>query len=84
MTIKDMRRQYYGTRARPETHELHVNKSDSVKWLVEYYNLFGPDVPLAVFMFQVKCGEKIDLYFKGILTKFFCDGPTQLVSKELV
>jgi hypothetical protein len=87
MTIRDMRRQYYRSRARPETHELHVSKSDSVKWLVEYHAICGSHdhyPPLAVFMLQVKNRERIDLYFKGVPVKFFCDEPTQFVCKELV
>jgi hypothetical protein len=87
MTIKDMRRQYYRTQARPETHELHVSKSDSMAWLVEYHTKgfscqYRP--PLAVFVEEVTKGWRTDLYFKRILVKFFCEEPTQFVCKELV
>lgn len=82
ITIKYMRRVYYTCKARPETHLLHVNKKDSVSWLVEFHIACGRLEPLAVFIDAIKNGVGEPCFFKGILTKFFVDGPTAFVFKE--
>ena len=84
MTIKDIRREYYRTRARPETHELHVSKHDSMSLIVPFHAFCSDGSPLAVFTDEVKNGERTDLYFKRVQVKFFCDELTQFVCKELV
>ena len=83
ITIKYMRRVYYTSRARPETHELHINVKDSMAWLVEYHKVCLLGIPFAVFVDQIKNGDAEPCYFKGILVKFFFDNePTAFVFKE--
>jgi hypothetical protein len=80
-TLKEVRRSYYKTRARPETHELHVSRKDTMKWLLLYHSMDLYGFPLAMFVSEVLSGRYEGLCFKGILVKLNCDGPTGFVEK---
>jgi hypothetical protein len=80
--LKYIRRTYYTSRARPETHELHINVKDSMRWLVTFYKVDLSGMTFAQFVDAVKNGDAEPCFFKRILTKFFCDGPTQFVNVE--
>ncbi len=82
MTVKEIRRTYYTSRARPETHLLLVSNRDSMLWLIAYHAVDTKGRSLAQFVKEVAAGEETELYFKRIKTVFFSDHVTQFVPKE--
>jgi hypothetical protein len=81
MTVKEIRKQYYHKRVRPETHELFVSNRDSMLWLIAFHAVDTKGRSLAQFVKEVATKEEDELFFKRVKTNFFHDGPTGFVTK---
>ncbi len=88
---RELRRKIITMGAKPGTHRLELNLTDSETLAVEYYELdltwllngFNTKMNFTDFLEKLRAGEISNLTFRGLKVKWFRD-KTQVMPKELV